>query len=155
MRASTAVRIVVAATLSLISCASNPAPGAPEPAEIYGNAILQLSAQTHADGDRPLVFVAVRGEGTSVDLDVQAAILQRLQDDLEIRFVDTRAEALDDDSRVLDDGILVAIGPIITEGGHATLECDLETASSGTTSWRFTYRRTRDSWVPDQATPLG
>jgi hypothetical protein len=68
--------------------------------------------------EMPPVFVESLGPG-EIDLDVQVLIVRHLEPVVDIRFIDIRAEALDeseDDAPVRDGGLLLGLGPVPAEG---------------------------------------
>ena len=153
MRSRAVGPLLLLCSLVLLACTSEPRSSAPEPGEVYAHAITRLRAQAGTPDASAPVFVVARGEGTTIDLDVQADILRRLQDTVDVRFVDEPSEAMDDDG-VRDGGIITAVGPIVADGDRATLECDLRLSASSATTWRFSFRETADGWVPDRMEPL-
>jgi hypothetical protein len=69
------------------------------------------------DGDQPPVFVEHEDMEEDIDLDVQVGVVNDLEDEYDVRFIDSREEALVDDepgTAVVDDGVLVGLGPIST-----------------------------------------
>jgi hypothetical protein len=68
--------------------------------------------------EMPPVFVESLGPG-EIDLDVQVQIVQHFEPVVDVRFIDTRAEALDESeggAHVRDGGLLLGLGPIPVEG---------------------------------------
>ncbi len=63
-----------------------------------------------AESERPVVFIEPRGEGLDIGLDTQAAVISASEEFAEVRFIDDRSEALDDEG-VRNGGIFIALGP--------------------------------------------
>lgn len=64
------------------------------------------------------VYVEPLGEGYVIDLAVQASVVRSLDTLAKIRFIDNRAEAIDagePDRPIKNGGLLIALGPIVTE----------------------------------------
>jgi hypothetical protein len=65
----------------------------------------------------PVVYVV--GAESSISIDVQAAVAAALVDDMDIRFADERAEAIDESleqAPVRDSGVLLVVGKVPSEG---------------------------------------
>ncbi|MFN0026135.1 MAG: hypothetical protein ACKV2O_02955 [Acidimicrobiales bacterium] len=78
-------------------------------------------AANGSGASRPLlaVFVEPLGEGYVIDLATQARVVTALETVVQVRFIDHRAEAIDEDrpgKPVRDEGTLVAVGPIVSGG---------------------------------------
>jgi len=68
--------------------------------------------------EMPPVFVDGLGTG-EIDLDVQVEIVRHFEPVVDIRFIDTRTEALDESevgTPVRDGGLLLGLGPVPVEG---------------------------------------
>ena len=60
---------------------------------------------------RPVVYV-VGSDGDPIDPRIQAAVVKRLVNDVDLRFADHRQEAFDGDGVVHDGGALIELGSI-------------------------------------------
>jgi hypothetical protein len=68
-----------------------------------------------ADVEHPPVFVEHEDMDEDIELDVQVGVVNELEDEYDVRFIDSREEALSSEEpriRVADDGVLVGLGPI-------------------------------------------
>ncbi len=90
--------------------------------EIYGAVLAALVAEqpvaTTAPGAMPVVYVAPLDKRYRIGLGDQAEVLERLRLVVDVRFVDDRAEAIDDkrpERPVRDGAVLVELGPVINE----------------------------------------
>lgn len=83
------------------------------------------------------MFVEPQGEGFGVSLELQAGIVKSTEDRADVRFVDERAEALDDAGVVRRDGLLVAIGPAVVEDGHTVISIGAGRSKGSVVQWRF------------------
>jgi hypothetical protein len=85
---------------------------------------------TSDDDDRPVVYV-VAFDGESIDPDVQAKVANELRDEIDVRFADKRAEAVDDDDPeepVKAHGVLLVVGSV--PDSPASFDLRLERYSS-------------------------
>lgn len=120
--------------------------------------VVRWFAQQSADDPDPLpVFIESRGEGASIELDVQAELIKSTQDVANVRFIDSRDEALvtNDDGTVVvaDDGILVRLAPVIEEGRKVRLDVDVHQSDENFKTLQFTLNLVGDKWVLEK-TPV-
>ena len=106
----------------------------------------------HNSGEVPLkVFVEPRGEGSSINVDVQAEVVTAVEDVASVRFIDARDEALVDNGEgvlvVRDDGVLIAFGPVPNDAADVTLELDQYVDETTVRTFRFALRRSGGQWV--------
>ncbi len=103
-----------------------------------------------ADREPLQVFIEPRGEGTSIDLEVQANVIEHSADYADARFIDTRDEALIVDEEgvaaVRDEGILIRIGPVVEEGDTVSLDVDQFVDSETQRSLRFELVAVDGEW---------
>lgn len=116
--------------------------------------VVRWFAQTSAADPDPLpVFIESRGEGASIELDVQAELIKSTQDVATVKFIDSRDEALvtNDDGTVVvvDDGILVRLAPVIEEGRKVRLDVDVHQSDENFETMQFTLSLVNEEWVLD------
>lgn len=74
-----------------------------------------VSATTGPE-ELPTVFVEPLGDGFLIDLKVQAKVVKNLEAVAEVRFIDDRVEAVDEDEPgrpVRPNGLLIGLGPLV------------------------------------------
>lgn len=113
--------------------------------------IIRWFAEQRA-GDTPLkVFVEPRGEGSSINVDVQAEVVTAVEDVAAVRFIDARDEALEDNGEgllvVREDGVLIAFGPVPNDAADVTLEVDQYVDDTTVRTIRFALSRSGSKWV--------
>ncbi|MDQ3737677.1 MAG: hypothetical protein M3337_00725 [Actinomycetota bacterium] len=72
-------------------------------------------------GRRPVVY-AVGLDGDAIGTGIQADVVKRVVDDIDLRFADDREEAFDEDDAVHDDGVLIELGPVPDDGDRFEIE---------------------------------
>ena len=116
---------LAAITLAVVSCGSDGADATDRDADVYVSVIRALAPEP-AERGRPqppdtvgeldrVVYAGPLDEEEPIPLEVQAAVVEQLVDFATVRFVDERAEAIDDrdaGAPVLEDGVLVLLGPV-------------------------------------------
>lgn len=114
---------LVAITLAVVSCGSDGADATDRDAGVYV-AVIRALAPGEAGERTPggtideldrVVYVGPLDDAQHIPLEVQAAVVEQLDELATVRFVDERAEAIDDDDEeapVLEDGVLVLVGPV-------------------------------------------
>lgn len=102
-------------------CAAD-APEASPAGAIYGAVLAEVLAEqpvpATAAGVLPVLYVAPLDKRYPIELADQAEVLERLRPAADVRFVDDRAEAIDDkrpDRPVRDGAVLVELGPVQDE----------------------------------------
>lgn len=123
--------ILGALTVAATGCDSNgdvPPPPEVTPAEAYV-AVIHWELEQHVpvideDGnDQPLVIYLAAQAGATVDIGVQAEVVEATADDATIRFSDESSQAIDeglDHRPVKDDGVMFIVGDLTL--GAATIE---------------------------------
>lgn len=66
---------------------------------------------TSPDQGRPVVYM-VGLDGDSIGPRIQADVVERVVDDIDLRFADDREEAFDRDGAVHDGGVLIELGSV-------------------------------------------
>jgi hypothetical protein len=114
---------LLAITLAAASCGSDGTNATDREADIYVTLIRELAPSEPAERgpskeidelDR-VIFAGSLDEHQAISLEVQAAVVEQLEQFATVRFVDERAEAIDhtdDREPVLEDGVLVLLGPV-------------------------------------------
>jgi len=117
---------------------------------VYDGIMRWFAAEQISDPDPLPIFVEPRGEGTSIDIAVQAEVVESAADVADVRFIDTRDEALatDEDEvvSVRDEGILIRLGPVLEEGRRVTLDVDQFVDDETERTLRFSLVATGDEW---------
>jgi hypothetical protein len=119
----------------------------PEPA-VYAAIIRAAAADRPSDGT-PVVFVGPLDEAESFPLDLQVSVVEALGDDATVRFVDKAEEAIDvdaDDQPVLDDGVLLRLGPVPPSGSTVVVDAGRFLTGSEAWSLEFTVSERSDGW---------
>jgi hypothetical protein len=126
--------VALVALVALVACSTS-SPGEVRAAAVY-ETIVRWFADRHDDDPDPLpVFVEARGEGVSIDLAVQAEVIDLTAEFARARFIDSREEAVaeeKDDGNgdvgdrmiVRDDGVLIRLDPVLEEGRRVTVDVD-------------------------------
>jgi len=100
------------------------------------------------------VFVEPRGEGASIGLDVQAELIKSTQDVANVKFIDSRDEALitngDGTVVVADDGVLLRFAPVVEKGDKVRLDIDVHDHDDQFKTLQFDLDQVNDKWVIDQ-----
>jgi hypothetical protein len=145
--------IVLAAIVSITAACSSPSPENPEvrAGAVYDTIVRWFAARSADDPDPLPVFIEPRGEGASIQLDVQAELIKSTKDVATVRFIDSRDEALvtKDDGTVVvvDDGILIRLAPVVEEGNKVRLDVDLHDFDEQFKTLQFSLDLVNDKWV--------
>jgi hypothetical protein len=162
------ILVVLGLTLAVVapaSCSSNGIdPGADSgddrTAAVY-EPILDwlLVGEPGIGGDEPadwVLFVASRSEQV-IDIDVQAHVFAALESVVEVRVIDDRAEAIDDELEtepVKGLGLLVGLGAVPPEGDTVEVYADRYRDLEHVEAWQFTVSRADGSWEVDGEPPV-
>jgi hypothetical protein len=150
-------RVLLAAIVSLTATCSAPSPENPEvrAGAVYDTIVRWFAAESTTDPDPLPVFIEARGEGASIQLDVQAELIKSTNDVATVRFIDSRDEALvtNDDGTVVvaDGGILIRLAPVVEEGKKVRIDVDLHEKDEEFRTMQFNLSLVNDQWVIDQA----
>lgn len=139
---------LAAAMLAVNACGSDGTSATERQAGVYAAVIRAVAAEDPqtATGDNdvePVIYAGPLDEEVSIPLEVQAAVVEDLEDVGTIRFVDEPSEAVDDDEEdepVLDDGTLVLLSGV-PDGSTPTVMTERYTTLDDTA--RFTARAER------------
>ena len=132
-----------------VSC-TDLSPSKERASDVYVTVIRWFAEQNA--GEAPLkVFVEPRGEGSSINVDVQAEVVTAVEDVAAVRFIDARDEALVDNGEgvliVRDNGVLIAFGPVPNDAADVTLELDQYVDETTVRTFRFALSRSGGQWV--------
>lgn len=150
MRSAGRRTAILAASVALMAACSSSSPSDVRAGSVY-ETVLRWFADRDADDPDPLpVFIEPRGEGTSIDLAVQAEVVEWTAEYADARFIDSRDEALlvdqDGVTAVRDGGVLVRLGPVLEDGKRVTLDVDVFVDDATQQSLRFDLAATGDDW---------
>ena len=120
------------------------------------DSIVRWFAQSSTEDPDPLpVFIEPRGEGASIQLDVQAELIKSTKDVATVKFIDSRDEALvtNDDGTVVvaDGGILIRLAPVVEEGQKVRIDVDVHEHDEQFRTMQFNLALVKDQWVIQQA----
>lgn len=142
---------VIAVPVVAVGCgdADDPTTDEGREATVYALVLEWLVDQepTPADGDLVL-YITPRSEHT-VDIDVQANVVELMAPSADVRFIDELAEALELDepgAPVRGDGVLVGFGAVASEGDVVEVYVDRYRTADDVEAWTVTARRTGTSW---------
>jgi hypothetical protein len=112
---------MLAASMAMTACTtSSPIEGKARDAAVVEQVIRSIVEDEPTQPDVvPVVYVV--GSETSISIDVQAAVAASLVNEMDIRFADERAEAIDESleqAPVRDAGVLLVIGKVPNEGSR-------------------------------------
>jgi hypothetical protein len=149
--------VLLAAIVSLTAACSAASPENPQvrAGAVY-DTIVHWFADESANDPEPLpVFIEPRGEGASIQLDVQAELIKSAKDFATVKFIDSRDEALvtdeDGSTVVADDGILIRLAPVVEVGDKVRIDVDVHDGDEQFTTMQFNLHRVGDAWVIDGA----
>jgi len=151
MRATRYISVVVGLCSFFVGC-TNLSPSKSRASDVY--AAIVRSFATQPEDKPPLkVFVEPRGEGSSISVDVQADLITAVEDVAEVRFIDARSEALEENEAgvlvVRDVGILLAFGPVPNDASDVVVEVDEYVNDTNLATHRFVMHRSGEEWVID------
>jgi len=142
--------------VSLTAACSSPSPENPQvrAGAVYDTIVRWFADKSTTDPDPLPVFVEPRGEGASIGLDVQAELIKSTQDVANVKFIDSRDEALitNDDGTVVvaDDGVLLRFAPVVEKGDKVRLDIDVHDQDDQFKTLQFDLDQVNDKWVIDQ-----
>jgi hypothetical protein len=118
----------------------------PSAGDIYAAVFRQLDIPSGVDGEAAVVYVVERND-EPLSLDEQVQVIQDLEDDFDVRFVDDieAAAEVDEDGSLVPplDGALVAIGPPKPAEGDDELvvvRAEIMSSADVTNAWQFSLR---------------
>jgi hypothetical protein len=157
-------RVVLAAILPVLAACTSASPENPQvrAGAVY-DTVVRWFAQSSANDPDPLpVFIEPRGEGASIQLDVQAELVKSTKDVATVRFIDSRDEALitKDDGTVVvaDGGMLLRLAPVVEEGKTVRLDVDVHEHDQQFRTLQFVLDLVNAKWnieLPPSVVPAG
>ncbi len=159
------VPVIVLGALVASGCSSGPQADDTLEADVYEAMLrwilLHTEDSVESSGDKPRpVFVDNLGP-KEIALDIQVELVIRLADDAELRFVDSRGEAIDvnsEDRPVRDGAVLVGLGAVSDEPPVA-VRGEVYLGLDDVLGWRFPLKKTADRWEvgndPEVVAPEG
>jgi hypothetical protein len=157
------VAAAMAVTLAVGSCGSGDPSEHEREANVYAVVIRALALNEPADpgGETEelerVVYAGSLDEQRVISLEVQAAVVEILEDFATIRFVDEKAEAIDDTADggpVLEDGVLVLLGAVPT-GRSPSVEAERYVDLDDHEHFRISLERSNDDWSIVELDPVG
>ncbi len=147
--------VLAAIVLILAACsASSPAKPGARAGAVYDSIVRWFAQQDSTDPDPLPVFIEPRGEGVSIQLDVQAQLVKSTKDVATVRFIDSRDEALitkgDGTVVVADGGILLRLAPVVEQGNKVQLDVDVHDHDDVFRMLEFNLTLVDDNWVVDK-----
>lgn len=145
---------LVATTVAVGSCGAEDGQSVERGAQVYAAVIRALVSEppghpdTGAEQRDRIVYAGPLGENVDISLEVQVAVVDRLEEFATIRFVDDRNEAIDDDEQgepVREDGVLLLLGRI-PDGRSPSFEAARYIDVDAATRFRVTAERSRGKW---------
>ena len=127
------------------ACSSDAQPARGSTADAYAVVVRWFVDHTESGSDHPVVFAGALGEGISIGLDTQAAVISATAEFADVRFIDDRSEVFENDA-VRDDGILVALGPAVESEGSTTVESAEFTSPTDMIGWTFDLAFRNGTW---------
>ena len=119
-------------------------------AQVY-EAVLHWFVPSVPEGEKAVIFIEPRGEGTSIGLSVQSELVRAFDAIAQVRFIDTEDEAIDKDNagvpHVKDGGLLLRLGPVPETGSPVSVDVDQFIGVDTYASLRFVVGEVGDSWA--------
>jgi len=109
------------------------------------------------DDTTPVVYV-VAADGRTIPIDVQAKVAEAFVDEVDLRFADDRAQAVDDgkdDVPVIDDGTLIAIGEVPETGSEIEVPVERYVSESDSDVMVVTLRFADPDWTVTSTASVG
>lgn len=140
------------AAVSLLACDSGSEDQPSRAAQIYLATIRDVVAEQPPPDEPdqlPVVYVVAVGENT-IAADVQAEVVGRLQDEVDVTFADERAEALQEDAEgtpVIDDGVLLAVGELMPDVDPVTMPVEVYRSEDDWSRAILTFEERSSRWT--------
>jgi hypothetical protein len=117
-------------------------------AAIYGAVILAVGGEHPVGEEPPVVFVVPRSDAKAIPLPVQAAVVDELDGEVSVRFVDEDDEAIDGsvDGRPVKEGFLLRLGPVAPTGDPVEVIVDRYRSVADQESFELSARSDGQRW---------
>ena len=157
------VAAAMATTLAVGSCGSGDPSEHEREANIYAAVIQALApdestdAGAEADELDRVIYAGSLDEEHTISLEVQATVVEMLEDFATLRFVDEKAEAIDDTDDgepVLEDGVLVLLGSVLT-GRSPSIDAERYVDLDDDEHFRISLERSDNEWSIVDLSPVG
>jgi hypothetical protein len=144
----------MAVTLAVGACGSGGPSQHDREANVYALVLRALAPDEPADLDTEtkeldrIVYAGSLDEENAIALEVQAAVVEMLEDFATIRFVDEKAEAIDDaedGEPVLEDGVLVLLGTV-PSGRSPSVDAERYVGLDDNAHFQISLERSNDEW---------
>jgi hypothetical protein len=144
----------MAVTLAAGSCGSGGPSEHEREANVYAAVIRALAPDGSADLGAEteelerVVYAGSLDEENAIALEVQAGVVEMLEDFATIRFVDEKAEAVDeteDGEPVLEDGVLVLLGAV-PAGRSPSVDAERYVDLDNDEQFQVSLERSNDKW---------
>jgi hypothetical protein len=157
-------RVVLAAIVVILVACSSASPESPQvrAAAVYDKIVRWFAHTSPTDPDPLPVFIEPRGEGASIELDVQAELIKSTKDVATVKFIDSRDEALvtsaDGTLVVANAGKLLRLAPVVEEGTKVRIDVDVHDHDDQFQTLQFTLDQVGKDWqieLPPVVVPAG
>jgi ABC-type Fe3+-hydroxamate transport system substrate-binding protein len=123
--------------------------------DVYAAIVVAVAAdEPHDEETKPIVYVSPFPNEKAIPLDVQVSVVDSVADDAVVRFVDKEEQAINkssDNQSVIDDGVLVRVGPVPEDGTTVTVPAELYHDENTIMPTEFKVTQGSDgSWVATQ-----
>jgi len=122
--------------------------------DVYAAIVRTVGASEPGDGEqKPIVYVTPFPNDKPIPLDVQVSVVDAVADDVVVRFVDDEDQAIDKDSEnqsVIDDAVLVRLGPVPEQGTTVTVPAELYHDENNIMPTEYEVTQGSDGWVATQ-----
>lgn len=118
-------------------------------AEVYAAVVSWFADQQPPPEDDELGVVFLDDLGEPIPIEVQVELLDVLEDELNVRFIDDDEEAVDEDVEgmpVHDDGLLLRLGPVVDRQEHVEVDVEQYEAEDEVSRYRVVVESSGDAW---------
>jgi hypothetical protein len=163
LRRWVALLLVGAAVLTVSSCGDDGgsrSDSSSRESDVYAAIVRAVAAdEPQEEGQKPIVYVTPFPNDKAIPLDVQVSVVDSIADDVVVRFVDDEDQAINKDAEdqpVIDDAVLVRVGPVPVQGTTVTVPAELYIDANHITPTEYEVTEGADGWVAtEQSTASG